>query len=69
MNKWILKERNTNNSYLAAGSVVQILRNVKDMDQVRKFDTRQAAEECARKIHTFGLTAVEIDDGQNKTNN
>jgi hypothetical protein len=61
---WILKERNTAASYLASGSVVQILKNVTDMNLVRKFETQKQAEDCAKKIHTYSLMSVEMEENE-----
>jgi hypothetical protein len=64
MNKWVLKERNTKSSYLANSSVVQILKNCDDMNLVRKFETEQQAELCAKKIHTYSLMPVQMEENE-----
>jgi hypothetical protein len=61
---WILKERNTKSNYLADGSVVQILKNVTDMNLVRKFASQREAELCAKKIHTYSLMPVELEENE-----
>jgi hypothetical protein len=64
MSKWILKERNTKNSYLADSSVVQILKNCDDMNLVRKFETEKQAQDCAKKIHTYSLIPVKMEENE-----